>query len=225
MPRSLCIPGVFFLFAAFVLLFIVSVSLPYLTAMDIARTHFATAVNDDATTDSVNQIRLGIWAYCSKAASDATSICLKTGHGYAVPVHSGSNVIVIGANWTRGLAIHPVACGVAFIALLLSLSSHITVTLVASIVSFLAAVIAFIAFIVDIALYAYVKHEMTKLHAGANTLTGPGFWLTFVSFILLTLAGCTVCFGRRKDRLAGASTQSSEKHGFLSRFRRKRNVV
>lgn len=58
MPRSFCIPGVFFLFASFVLLFIVSVSLPYLTGMDIARTHFGTAVNDNATSDSVDQIRV-----------------------------------------------------------------------------------------------------------------------------------------------------------------------
>lgn len=131
-------------------------------------------------------------AYCSEAATDGNTICLKTGHGYSVPVHSSNNAINIGANWTHGLAIHPVgtlilrydtvhtsnphirACGVAFIALLLSLSTHITVTLLASIASFLAAIITLIAFAIDIALYAYVKHEMKKLNAGDNTLTGPG---------------------------------------------------
>lgn len=30
--------------------------------------------------------------------------------------------------------------------------------------------------------------------------------MTFVSFILLFLAGGTVCFGRRRDRMAGATT-------------------
>ena len=34
------------------------------------------------------------------------------------------------------------------------------------------------------------------------------FWLTFVSFLLLALAGCTVCFGRRRDRLDGATSYS-----------------
>ena len=39
MSRTFCVPAVFFLFAAFVLLFIVSISLPFLTAMDITRVH------------------------------------------------------------------------------------------------------------------------------------------------------------------------------------------
>lgn len=39
MSRAFCIPAIFFLFSAFVLLFIVSISLPYLTAMDITRVH------------------------------------------------------------------------------------------------------------------------------------------------------------------------------------------
>jgi len=135
----------------------------------------------------------------------------------------GNGSVTIGSSWTRGLAVHPVAAAVTFIALLLSFSTHITVTLVASIVSFLAATITLIAFAIDIALYAYVKHQMKKIPgAGANTLTGPGFWLTFVSFILLILAGCTVCFGRRKDRMSGSSGYSSSKPGFFSRFRRNR---
>lgn len=54
-----------------------------------------------------------------------------------------------------------------------------------------------------------------------NVMTG--FWLTFVSLILLLLAGCTVCFGRRRDRMSGATNSyqlSSPKGGFFSRFRR-----
>jgi hypothetical protein len=40
MSRAFCIPGVFFLLAAFVLSFLTSISLPYLPALDITRTHF-----------------------------------------------------------------------------------------------------------------------------------------------------------------------------------------
>ena len=32
--------------------------------------------------------------------------------------------------------------------------------------------------------------------------------MTFAAFLLLALAGCTVCFGRRRDRLDGATTYS-----------------
>ena len=44
--------------------------------------------------------------------------------------------------------------------------------------------------------------------ADVRSVLGVAFWLTFVSFLLLALAGCTVCFGRRRDRLDGATTYS-----------------
>lgn len=77
-----------------------------------------------------------------------------------------------------------IACGVSFIALLLSFSQHIAVTLVASLVSFLAATLALVAFAIDIALYAYFKNQMDNLGFGGDTITGPG---TFVSFVICTL--------------------------------------
>ena len=67
------------------------------------------------------------------------------------------------------------ATGLTLVAFLLSLSAHVTLTLLASLASFLAALLTLIAFAIDIALYAFVKHQMGKL-AGANehTRTGPG---------------------------------------------------
>jgi len=222
MPRSFCIPGILFLLCAFVLLFIVSVSLPFLTAMDITRVHFNGKVSTSSATESFSQLRFGIWAFCGQTTSNSDTTCIKTGHGYSVTVTGGSNSsVTIGSAWTRGLAVHPVATAVAFVALLLSFSSHITVTLLASIVSFLAALLTLIAFAIDIALYAFVKHEMRKLvGVGPNTLTGPGFWLVFASFILLMLASCTVCFGRRRDRMSNST--SSQKPGLFGMFRRNR---
>ncbi|KAF9228114.1 pali-domain-containing protein [Gyrodon lividus] len=222
MSRAFCIPGVFFLFSAFVLLFIVSVSLPYLTAMDITRVH-TNGGSSVSGQEALTQLRLGIWAYCYQV-SNGNTICNNAGHGYSLTVvNTQNNTVYIGSSWTRGLAIHPVACAVTFVALLLSFSQHITVTLIASLVSFLAALITLIAFAIDIALYAYFKNEMGNLGFGSQTITGPGFWLTFVSFILLLLAGCTVCFGRRRDRMSAATTSypmSSPKIPFFSKFRR-----
>ena len=61
------------------------------------------------------------------------------------------------------------------IALLLSLSTHITMTLLASLTSFLAALLTLIAFAIDIALYVFVKHEMAKLVGVIeHTHTAPG---------------------------------------------------
>lgn len=44
MARAFCIPGIIFLFCALVLNFLTSISLPYLSAIDITRVHFGNGV-------------------------------------------------------------------------------------------------------------------------------------------------------------------------------------
>ncbi|KAI5983906.1 hypothetical protein EDD15DRAFT_2178192 [Pisolithus albus] len=225
MGRAFCIPAVFFFFAAFVLLFIVSISLPFLTAMDIARVHTEGSSAVSAANDTVSQLRVklifAIRAYCYDLSNNGNRVCSTTGHGYSVVISTQNNSVTIGSSWTRGLAVHPVAAGLTFIALLLALSQHITVTLFASLVGFVAALLAFIAFLIDIALFGYLKNQMGNLGYGGNTITGPGFWLTFTAMILLVLGGCTVCLGRRRKRMANAtSTAPSTKESFFSRFKR-----
>lgn len=58
MPRSFHIPGVLFLFSAFVLLFLASVSLPYLTALDFARVHFEGITSSDQGT--ITELRVSV---------------------------------------------------------------------------------------------------------------------------------------------------------------------
>ncbi|TFK37573.1 hypothetical protein BDQ12DRAFT_724027 [Crucibulum laeve] len=222
MSRAFCIPGIVILFIALVLSFLTSISLPFLPALDITRAHVGTkgSVQDGAA--GITEIRLGVWAPCYYDTNGART-CLKTGHGYSFQVSNQdkTKTVTVGSSWTRGLAVHPVATAVTALALAFSFSTHITVTLIASLLSFLAALITLIAFAIDIALFAFLKHQLNNLEIGAKTLTGPGFWLTFVTFILLLIAGCTVCFGRRRDRLSGATTSySTSKRPFWSRFRR-----
>ncbi|KAI0728816.1 hypothetical protein C8Q72DRAFT_832161 [Fomitopsis betulina] len=211
MGRLFHIPGIFFLFSAFVLLVLVSISLPYLTALDFARVHFNEGkVSTGSDSNTLTELRFGTWADCWYESS-GDRVCSGAANAYSVTIRNGndddSSSVTIGPSWTRGLAIHPVAAGITLIAFLLSLSSHITIRLFASLASFLAGTAAFVAFLVDIALYAYVKVQVNKLDdVDAHTNTAPAFWMSFVSFILLFLAGGTVCFGRRRDRMAGATT-------------------
>ncbi|KAF9078307.1 hypothetical protein BDP27DRAFT_1378802 [Rhodocollybia butyracea] len=226
MARMFCIPGIIFLFCAFILSILVSISLPFLPALDIARSHLngGAVINGNV----VNQVRFGVWAACSYETNGAR-VCPDPSHGYSVPISDTNKdaSVIISSAWTRGLAVHPVATAVTFIALLFSFSSHVTVTLIASILSFLAALLTLIAFVIDIALFAFLHHEVGNISSlQGRTITAPGFWLTFVSLILLLLAACTVCFGRRKDRMAGASSYpsypmtSTSKTPFWKRFRR-----
>ncbi|KAJ7212995.1 hypothetical protein GGX14DRAFT_619723 [Mycena pura] len=224
MSRIFCIPGIIFLTCALVLGIIVSVSLPFLPAIDFVRVHFGSGVaatNGDAMTE----LRFGIWAPCFYNTNGERT-CFSAGHGYSISIANQQKTanVIIGSSWTRGLAVHPVATAVTFVAFCMSFSAHHAVTLVASLTSFLAAFLTLIAFAIDIALYAFVHHEIGKLpDVSSTTRTSAAFWMTFVTLILLLLAGCTVCFGRRKDRMSGAASypmSSVNKGSFFSRFPR-----
>lgn len=72
---------------------------------------------------------------------------------------------------------HPVATVFTFIALLLSFSTHLIVTLAASLMSFFAALLTVIAFGVDIALVVLVKNTINDNLVSRNpveVVTAPG---------------------------------------------------
>ncbi|KAF9546459.1 pali-domain-containing protein [Agrocybe pediades] len=223
MSRAFCIPGVVFLALAFILSLLVSISLPSLRAIDIVR--IDVDGSDGFENIDAGSIRLGIWSYCVEP-SGVKTLCSSTGHGYSVPLTVAGGEIK--SSWTKGLAVHPVATAFTFVALLLSFSTHLTVTLAASLVSFLAALLTLVAFAIDIALLLLTRHAINENFPSdaarfIHTNTAAGFWMTFVSLILLLLAGCTVCFGRRQSRMSSSSGQSyplyENKGSIFSRFR------
>ncbi|EKM52813.1 uncharacterized protein PHACADRAFT_261458 [Phanerochaete carnosa HHB-10118-sp] len=225
MPRALHIPGVFFLLCAFVLLLLVSISLPFLPALDLTRVRFEGSPSTEiGNQGALTELRFGIWAYCWYEAS-GTRTCSIKGHNYATVVYNSDMTSwqTVGPSWTRGQPAHVAAAGLAFLAFLLSLSTHVTVALLAALMSFLAALLTLAVLVIDIAFYTYVKHQMAKLvGVSEHTSPGPAFWMTLASFILLCLAGCTVCCGRRRDRMAGATSylMASKQHSWRDRFRR-----
>ncbi|KAI0029394.1 hypothetical protein K488DRAFT_56466 [Vararia minispora EC-137] len=225
--RLFCIPGLFFLFIAFVLSLLVAISLPSLPALDITRTSFTNGTVDVSGTDgNVGELRVPCnRSYCVYVGGERT--CIVPGHGYSIDVVNQTKNEFVGSGWTRGLAVHPVATIVVFLAFLCGLSTHITLMLLASILSFLGALLTLIAFAIDIALYVFVRNSMNHFNVLVpHTHTGPGFWITLVVFILLLLSGCTVCLGRRRERMSNAAPiATSEKPGLLGRVFRRRKVV
>jgi len=224
--RAFFIPGIVLLFCAFILSLLVAVSLPNLPTLDIVRCHFTGGTAPRVSTDpeSIKEIRFGVWAYCTYDAQAGHRTCIYRGHRYSTQLISASDSIIIGSGSTRGLAVHPFATGVTFIALLFSLSSHVTLVLLASSLAFIAALLTLIAFAIDIALYVIVRDKVPRLpDVQVRTVAAPGFWITLVSLLLLLMAGCTGLVGRRRPRMAGATDYlPPEKPGFFSRFRRSR---
>ena len=58
MSRAFCIPGVFFLFFAFVLSLLASISLPFLPALDITRTHFGAGAVQGSNQTVMSELRV-----------------------------------------------------------------------------------------------------------------------------------------------------------------------
>jgi len=223
MARSFCIPGIILLFIAFVLMLFATISLPYVHEFDIVRANFP---NPNLTPPTggppADQVRFGIWAFCIEDAVSEAVSCGPADHGYSfnflVNTGSGSPTTEsLGASYTKGLIITPIATAIIFVAFLLSFSEHLTVTLISSLLSFLSALITLIAFAVDIAVLARLRHILDGV-PNSSVDTAPAFWFTFVAFILLLLAGCTVCCGRRTElRRNNVNTTPSTRRGLFSR--------
>ncbi|PFH50355.1 hypothetical protein AMATHDRAFT_61166 [Amanita thiersii Skay4041] len=219
--RALHVPGVIFLFAAFVLSLLTSVSLPYLRTLDITRTHFGDRQVSVAG-NRTDQLRFGVWAYCDYDLNGDRH-CSDIGYAYTVQLDDSASKssITIGSSWTRGLAVHPVATIVTVVALLMSLFSSSITLLMASLLSLLSMLLLFIAFLIDIALFAFVRHKFGfKDVNGLRTITGPGFWLNFTAMCLTGLATCSLFIGRRKKRAEETPAITTEKKPFWSRFRK-----
>ncbi|KAI9507209.1 hypothetical protein F5148DRAFT_1207473 [Russula earlei] len=173
--RAVFLPGILFLFFAFLLLLLVSVSLPALPTLDVVRCHFtgsaAPHVSTDAESTKGDQNR----AYCIYGSQTGHRTCVDPGYGYSVQLLSAASNVTIGVGATRGLAVHPVATGVTFIALLFSLSSHVTMALFASFLSVIAALLTLIALAIDVGLYVIVHNSVHRLNdVQALSIAAPG---------------------------------------------------
>jgi len=195
------------LFCAFVLLLLTSISLPFFSAMDIVRVQ--SNVSGFGSNINVGEIRFGIWTSCEYSSIDNSHSCSPSGPGYTTLLVSltNFNIVTIGSSWTRGLVATVFAGGVTLIAFAFSLTRH---KVIACFLSVAAAAISFITFAIDIALLAYVKGQIGSLKGSdggifsATTSGGPGFWMTFVSFLILLGTGGAMGLSVRR-RVAGES--------------------
>ncbi|KAJ7167905.1 pali-domain-containing protein [Mycena filopes] len=219
LPRSFYTAAIAFLGCALVLSILTSISLPAFPALDFVRLSYS---NTPKSSQFLSQLRFGIWAPCIYDGTGKRS-CPHLGHGYALPLtdFDQKSRVFIGSSWTRGLAIHPVATGFIALAFGFAVSKYEHGPFLAVVNSALAAFLLTLAFIVDIALYAFVKQQVNKLPHPGKVTTSSAFWMTLTSLILVVMAGGSVFYGRRKDVDAYPTLSSgSGKGGFLARFRR-----
>ncbi|KAJ7509120.1 hypothetical protein B0H11DRAFT_2432843 [Mycena galericulata] len=171
-PRLSYLSGIAFLSLATLFSMLATISVPTLHGVDFVRINTGIPADQGPTQISVCFPPL---ASCS---------------GY-VPGYSFSFAadLEITPAWTHALAIHPFVLSVTAIALILTCLKHEKGPILAFFASAVAAFFTLLAFIIDIAFFANANNivgQFNSSNAESFTATpGAGFWLTFVSLLLI----------------------------------------
>jgi hypothetical protein len=114
---------------------------------------------------------------------------------------------------TRVMILHPIACGLAFIAFLLALGSGFCGALLASIVAAVAWLITLIVMACDFALFGIIKNNVNNDGSGSNAYYSTGMWTVLAAMVALFIAMFLVlfsCCNSRRTRRAGGVTKTNE---------------
>ncbi|ORY91666.1 SUR7/PalI family-domain-containing protein [Leucosporidium creatinivorum] len=205
-------PGTIVVFAATVLLILVSVSVPILKSIYFLKAEISGV-----------EITFGAWGYCS--ASNCTTASL----GYSLDLEqlfafegvSGisltESIPTTLVKWlTYVLVLHPVAAAFALVSTILGLLAHIRGfqgTCFTTCFASFGATIALIAFAFDLGLFIVAKKRIESSSVGGSAQLGAALWMTLVAALMLMFSGCFFGCGkcivrdRKSKREASESTK------------------
>ncbi|KAJ3843423.1 pali-domain-containing protein [Lentinula raphanica] len=206
------------LFIAFLLLLLVTLSVPIIKTIYL----FALTASVSSLLESASSsVNFGVWGYCisgvgvSGIFSDSSVItpeCSKAHLGYtldstvasALDLDSNELVNVVSETTTAALVLHPIACALTFLTLLVSLfmlrrSSNGTARLPSLItlgVGILATLLTTIVFLIDVIVVAVVRNHVKDDTDGVVMLNwGNAVWMALGATIALWLAMVGTCGG------------------------------
>lgn len=113
---------------------------------------------------------------------------------------------------TRVMILHPVACGLAFIAFLLALGAGVIGALMASLISAITFIVTIVAMACDFVAFGIIKDKVNKDGSGSNAYYSVGMWTILAAMISLFFATFIVfftCFSARMHRKRARNS----KHG------------
>ncbi|KAL7416027.1 pali-domain-containing protein [Mrakia frigida] len=184
------IPGLFFSFAACALLVIVSVSVPIWKSV-----YFMSA------SDGSDNLIFGNWGICA-----VNGACTASKLGYnldltSLGIDSERLSSVFIKNLTYVLILHPIAAGLAGLAMIFGLlgvfSTSRAATILMTIASFLALLITLTAWVVDMVLWGIARNRIRNI--GGTAQYGNATWMVLGAFVALLISCCvSLCgsFGR-----------------------------
>jgi len=216
--------GTFLLFAAAILLLITTISAPVIG--DIAIMKVMLTNRSDIRHSSVT---FGTFGHC---VLDVAPV--QTDQDYCYPKSIGYNpggiMSYIDAKdvtsdtaegLTRVMILHPIGCGLAFIAFLLALGAGFFGALLASMVSAVAFIITLVAMACDFALFGIIKNKVNNDGTGSHAYYSVGMWTILAAMICLFLATFivlfTCCSARRHRNDARVSKHSDSAYGTTTR--------
>ncbi|KAB5596468.1 hypothetical protein CTheo_105 [Ceratobasidium theobromae] len=203
----------FLIFIAFFLLFLASLSIPIIKTVSVL--NLSLSLQAGLVRSGISgAVKFGLWGYCvSEINASVVGInqsragyCSKTRLGYDL---DSQLLNLLGLDnleeiFSRGLTfvlvLHPIACGLAFLALLFAFWLICRPARLASamalVFSVLAAIIATIAFAVDIALTTVAKNKISSATDGNLKITyGAVPWMTLGAMLALWAATVGACCG------------------------------
>ncbi|KDQ20068.1 hypothetical protein BOTBODRAFT_102054 [Botryobasidium botryosum FD-172 SS1] len=195
----------FFLFAAFLLSLLVSLSMPIIKAVYLFE--ITSQIDDAPITSVASSIRFGLWGWCAGAQEPQgpkyvhDAVCSETRLGYDVDpallqltgYPSLAQAVLKGL--TVVLILHPVACGITFFSFLLSLlvacrpSTPHAIPIITLVLSIFPLFITTIAFGIDLGLVLICRSRVSSATGGSLTVRwGNGVWMTCAAWICLWIS-------------------------------------
>ncbi|MCJ1360484.1 MAG: hypothetical protein MMC33_010489 [Icmadophila ericetorum] len=210
--------GVIFILIAALLLLITTISAPVIGDIAILK---VTLTNSSVLRHS--SVTFGTFGHCVLDVAPA-----QTDQDYCYPKHIGYQPATIMAQidgngfnrvsadtadgLTRVMILHPIACGVAFIAFLLSCGAGVVGSLLGFCVAALAWILTLVAMVVDFILFGIIKDHVNSDGSGSHAFYSVGMWTILAAMILLFFGMFIVlftCFSARKERRRGPSYKTN----------------
>ena len=120
---------------------------------------------------------------------------------------------------TRIMVLHPVACGLAFVAFLVSLGAGVVGSLVGAFVAFIAWILTLVSLAADFSLFGIIRHHVNRDKSGSHAYFGRGIWLLLVAFVtlffgmLIVFGTCCSAHREKKKKMKNEDYPASDANG------------
>ncbi|KAK3360106.1 SUR7/PalI family-domain-containing protein [Lasiosphaeria hispida] len=202
--------GTFLLLVASILLIITCISAPVVHDIALLRIDLGNIAG------SHSNVAFGTFGYCINNLNGVDS-CTKSQIGYSpaavMNLVDNTQFSEYAESTTRALTkamvLHPIACGLNFIAFLMAAGAGIIGSFAASLVALLAFLITVVIMIIDFVMFSVVRSNVNDNNTGAQAYYGNAAWTILVSAICSLLGTIivflTCCTGRRSKRRNAAT--------------------